>query len=187
MPEDEINEQGLYDLILSRLKEAGAEDLANQTLQVVRRGVLTQGEDEAGEGKTKALRPMQSKEALAVALEFLLTALQVPLMVNKAANTFECSRITWQFDGPPDIVEHVQSLSDAAAGLPFLDDSVERPDLMDSEDHIPLREPELPSDAEEGPSLMPIPLDFDLITFQRTLKSVVELRDELQLRFPEVV
>jgi hypothetical protein len=185
MPDDDISEQDLYDLILRRLNEAGAQELANQTMQVVRRGVVIQGEDEAGEGKTKTLRPMLPVEALGVALEFLITGLQVPLMVNKATTTLECAKIIWHVDGPPDIVESM--VSDTETGLPFVEDSVEGPDLTKAEDHVSLREPDLGSDAAERSALMPISLDFDVIIFGGALKAVVDLKQELQIRFPEVV
>jgi hypothetical protein len=187
MPEDNISEQDLYDLILRRLRDAHAEQLANDIVQVVRRGTVMRGDEGSGEGKTKALRPMGPREALAVALEFLITALQIPLMVNQATDTLGCQRIAWNLDGPPDLDEQSQHLNEAwKEALPFVDTEDHAQEARELRENV-AREIDQSSEGTEKSSLMPIPSDLDLTAFQHALKAVINLKEELGFRFPEAV
>lgn len=100
MATGETSEQELYEEILQRLRELGAAKLVRKIEQVVGRGIIVVGDEAAFSKNTKLLRPMQAGEALAVALEFLVTTLQVPLMVEETKAVFACVEIVWRPDEP---------------------------------------------------------------------------------------
>lgn len=101
MSSNEISARELYDTILQRLERVEANELLTITREVVLRGAVSPGDEETVEKKSQLVRPMEPNEALAVALELLLSASQIPLMLKAAIETFECREIIWLPDGPP--------------------------------------------------------------------------------------
>jgi hypothetical protein len=83
----------LYDLILTVVTKQNASDLAEEIRLCVARGIVVSPDDAA---HSKAIRPMNSEERLAVAIEFLISRLSVPLMTQKAIATLGCNEMTFK-------------------------------------------------------------------------------------------
>lgn len=83
MPSIETTHNEIYRTLLKELRQIGAEPLAQEIERTVSRGIVS-AEGEIGTSHRSTLyRPMENKDALAVGLEFLLTALDVPAMHNE--------------------------------------------------------------------------------------------------------
>jgi hypothetical protein len=90
----------VYNQCLASLRASGAEELVKEIERAMARGVvLTEQETEIYE-KSTVYRPMEDKEALAVALESLVTALEVPLMLGGARHILGDKPIEWRLERP---------------------------------------------------------------------------------------
>jgi hypothetical protein len=96
-PPNDATPGELYHELLDKLRQAGAEPLAQDIERTVARGVVQQTQLYQS---SSVYRPMEEAEALAVALEFLVTALEVPLMLNSAHNTVGGDAIEWRPERP---------------------------------------------------------------------------------------
>lgn len=106
MAEHEPTDREVYELILSDLSSRHAESLVREIESTVARGVASSGPESESSEQSKVFRPTQDHEALAVLVEFLVTALEVPLMMNEARRVFPCDTIQWyperpEIDGEP--------------------------------------------------------------------------------------
>ncbi len=114
MAEPDPTEQDLYTIILETLRRLEAEELAQQIERIVARGSVSPGEAEATSRKktekTKIVTAMSSRDRLAVALEFLIAASEVPLMVNHVRQTLPCNSVEWKPDEPGPRVEEMAVL-----------------------------------------------------------------------------
>ncbi len=104
MAEPVPTDQDLYQTILENLRTAQAVEPAQQIDRTVVRGSITPREVEIVRGKKtekrKIVATMSSWESLAVALEFLIAAAEVPLMVNRVRQILLCEAIEWRPDEP---------------------------------------------------------------------------------------
>jgi hypothetical protein len=111
MPEPDPKEQDLYSLVLETLRRLEAEQLAQQIERTVSRGSVASSEAvTAGRKKSEKLKivtSMSSRDSLAVALEFLVAAAEVPLMVNHVRQNLPCISVEWKPDEPGPRAEDV--------------------------------------------------------------------------------
>jgi hypothetical protein len=106
MAEPEPTQQDLYNMILESLRKTGAQELAHQIERTVARGSIALGEVQTvgrKKEKVKVVTAMSGSDRLAVALEFLVAAAEVPLMINRVRESLSCNAVEWKPDepGPP--------------------------------------------------------------------------------------
>jgi hypothetical protein len=97
----------VYHELLDKLRQAGAISLAQDIERTVARGVVLAEQETQLYQSSSVYRPMEEKEALAVALEFFVTALEVPLMLNAARHTVGGDSIEWRSERPGSERENV--------------------------------------------------------------------------------
>jgi hypothetical protein len=95
MIDDEQLYKVIYDEILGWLRSNGAEALAVDIEKTVSRGVILSEQRTTYSQQSKILRPMANQEMLAVLLESLIAALEVPLMLEEAKIVLGCESISW--------------------------------------------------------------------------------------------
>jgi len=123
MSANELTYGDVYNDILHKLRDAGAELLAHDIERTVARGVvLTEQKTEFYKSKSTVFREMDEGESLAVALEFVVTALEPPLMHNKVRATLDGKLVKWMPERPNIESDEIT----AAIAYPFdLDDVAE--------------------------------------------------------------
>jgi hypothetical protein len=102
MQNDGLAADELYDALLVKLRELGADPLVDEIEGTVARGVVIAESENKSLTKSSSYRPMDSPESLAVALEFVTTALEAPLMVvriSELLNLETGTHVTWRTDG----------------------------------------------------------------------------------------
>jgi hypothetical protein len=184
MAADEPAEAEVYNLILTQLDQVGANALADQIREVVRRGAVTAAEERGIEKKSLLVRALQPKEALAVALKFLIAALQVPIMVESTKVTLGCQDIIWRADGPP-LPPLTEETTREEVEPSLFPDQANATNTNESA-IAPTAPTDLSHDDETASEVMISP-DLDLKTLQELINSLVKLRDELNLQLPELV
>jgi hypothetical protein len=90
----------IYRELLDNLRGAGADALAQEMERTVARGVVLTGQQTPLYHSSSIYRPTEDNEALAVALEFFVTASEVPLMLGSANHTMESGAIEWRPERP---------------------------------------------------------------------------------------
>ena len=98
----------IYELIVRRLEEMGCRDVVGEIERTVRRGVVV-AVDQGARSIYAGVRPMNDREILTIALEFLIAILQTPLMVDDTRRVLNCDQITWRLEegaGDESQVEH---------------------------------------------------------------------------------
>lgn len=185
MAVDEPAEAEVYNLILTQLDQIGANALADQIREVVRRGAVTAAEDRGIEKKSLLVRALVPKEALAVALKFLIAALQVPVMVESTKVTLGCQDIIWRADGPPLPPRTDETTRKEVEPSLFPDQATNATNT--NEPAIAPSAPTDLSDVHETASEVTIPPELDLTTLQESINSLIDLKDELNLQLPELV
>lgn len=100
MPPNDPTHREVYEAILKHLQELEANVLADEIERTVARGVVLTGQETEISRSSSIYRPMQDQEALAVALEFLVTALDVPVMQAECRSTLETGAIQWKNERP---------------------------------------------------------------------------------------
>jgi hypothetical protein len=99
MPPNDPTYGEVYHELLKKLREVGADALAQEIERTVARGVV-QTDQETPRTAARVFTPMEDKEALAVALEFFVTASEVPLMLRSANHTMASTSIEWRPERP---------------------------------------------------------------------------------------
>ena len=89
MPLDELTHRKVYEQTVAALRKLGADQLADEIERTVARGVVLTGQQTASYKDSAVFRPMTDEEALAVAMEFFVTVLEVPVMLDAATRTWE--------------------------------------------------------------------------------------------------
>jgi hypothetical protein len=138
MVEPDPTDADVYQMILSRLRDFGAVELAQQIEMVVAKGSVAPGLAEAGQKKTdkfKIVQALSSRDSLTIALEFLIAASELPLVVDYIYRALACDAVEWRPDEPGpraedmavmriptdiDLIElkrRIQSLIDVMTGL----------------------------------------------------------------------
>jgi len=175
MAANEPTEQEVFDLIVSRFRELGSEDLVSQVERVVERGSFIAADEQEIGKKAQLARPMLPDEALAIALEFLLTTLQVPLMVQETEKTLASPNIYWHEDVPP-VPTPTEDKHLIQQNLPLLE---EQNELLQSEESEP------PAQGEQDrPISGVVPADLDMKHLEESLKTVIRLKEELRIHLP---
>jgi hypothetical protein len=100
MPPNDPTFSEVYHDLLKRLREAGAEPLAQEIERTVARGVVLTGQETEVYQNSSVYREMNEKEALAVAVEFFVTALEVPLMLGACRRDVGRDSIEWRPERP---------------------------------------------------------------------------------------
>lgn len=90
---DDVTHEEIYEAILSQLEKRGGSEVASTIRITVARGIVRDADDRSA---TKTLRPMDGRESLAVALEQIVSFLEVPLMIETVKRTFEKSEVQWK-------------------------------------------------------------------------------------------
>jgi hypothetical protein len=125
MPPNDPTPGEIYQELLDKLGAAGADALAEEIERTVARGVVLTGQETPLYHSSSIYRPMEETEALAVAMEFFITACELPLMMGSANHTLESNSIEWRQERPGTERDPV-SLAPAAG----LDQQALRPLLM---------------------------------------------------------
>lgn len=100
MPPSDLSPTQVYQELLAALSKAGASQLAEEIRRTVARGVVLTGQETDLYQSSRVYREMNDSEALAVAIEFLVTALEVPLMINACRQDIGGESIEWRLDRP---------------------------------------------------------------------------------------
>lgn len=100
MPPPEPTHREVYEQIVDALRNQGASQLADEIERTVARGVVLTGQATELYRVSTVYRPMEDMEALAVALEFFITALEIPLMLDATAHGLEAGHIDWKPERP---------------------------------------------------------------------------------------
>jgi hypothetical protein len=100
MPPNDPTAREVYDAILMRLREVGANTLADDIEMTVARGVVLTGQETEISQSSSIYRSMEDQEALAVALEFFSTSLDVPLMQAECRSILGSEDIQWRNERP---------------------------------------------------------------------------------------
>lgn len=87
-----VTPEDVYNEILAMLNQLGASDVITAIRTTVARGVVLDS-NELPSGKS--LRPMNGMESLAVALEHIISVLEVPSMVESVSQTFDAQEVLW--------------------------------------------------------------------------------------------
>lgn len=87
-----------YDEILAKLREARAVDLAEEIERTSARGVVIR--EQHAPQTVAVYRPAEGNEGVAIALEFLITALEVPLMLSSTGHALGNDSIEWRSERP---------------------------------------------------------------------------------------
>ena len=91
----------LYATVLEQLHKSGFEELVRGIEANVTGGAV--GPPSRGVGGSKELRSMSDREMLAVAIEYLLSALDVPVMFADARKTVHGNEVRWLKDSGEEI------------------------------------------------------------------------------------
>jgi len=100
LPSDELTCREIYDEIVATLRRLGASQVVDEIERTVARGVVLTGQQTKSFKESAVFRPMDDEESLAVALEFLVTAMEVPLMLDAASHKLGVARIDWKPERP---------------------------------------------------------------------------------------
>ncbi len=100
MPLDELTHRKVYEQTVAALRKLGADQLADEIERTVARGVVLTGQQTASYKDSAVFRPMTDEEALAVAMEFFVTVLEVPVMLDAATRALGTGHIEWKPERP---------------------------------------------------------------------------------------
>jgi hypothetical protein len=100
MPPNDPTFSEVYHDLLRKLREAGADPLAQEIERTVARGVVLPGQETDLYESSSVYREMNEREALAVALEFFVTALEPPLMLTACRQDVGSDSIEWRPERP---------------------------------------------------------------------------------------
>jgi hypothetical protein len=90
----------IYQELLKKLRQAGADPVAQDIERTVARGIVLAEQQTQLYLSSSVYRPMEESEALAVAIEFLVTDLEVPLMLNSTQHIIGGDSIEWRPERP---------------------------------------------------------------------------------------
>lgn len=183
MSSNEIELPDLYNLVLQRLNEFGATDLISGIDEVVLRGAISPDDEQKIDKKSQLVRKMQPHEVLAVALEFLESAAQVPFMLKSAIETFHCEEIFWLPDGPPVPPQTNEGIEDDTEKMPLLSNQ----NFNEVKSNLDQPGTEEISAPRQGASALSILDQIDLKALEEVLTRLVLLKSELNIRLPEAV
>jgi hypothetical protein len=182
MSSNQLSPREVFTLLLERLNDLHAGELSRQITDVVSRGTVTPSDKETVDKKSQLARRMSSEEALAVALDLLISASQVPLMLNDAEKSLQCRDIVWMLDGPPSVEgtreprlreQDMTLFSESSAAIENERENTETPKLEEKEQQF-----------TKANSLLG---DIDLNELKALIIKVVNLKRELNIQSPEVV
>ena len=94
----------LYTTVLERLRKSGVEELVRGIEVSVARGAV--GPPPRGIGGSKELRSTSGREMLGVAIEHLLSALDVPVMFADVRKTTNSNEVRWLPASDKEISSH---------------------------------------------------------------------------------
>jgi len=100
MSENAPTASEVYRELLRRLREVGAESLAEAIERTVARGVVLSDQQTTLYEKSSVLRSMEDAEPLSVGIEFLVTAFEVPLMLSRVRQTTGAHTLKWMPERP---------------------------------------------------------------------------------------
>jgi hypothetical protein len=100
MPPNDLSPTQVYQELLSELSRANASQLAEEIRRTVTRGVVLTEQETNLNSSPRFYREMNDSEALAVAIEVLVTALEVPLMINACRKVVGGESIEWRLERP---------------------------------------------------------------------------------------
>ena len=89
---DGITHEAVYEEMLAVLENLSAREVVETIRQTVARGVVLEANQEFS---TKTLRSMTGEESLAVALEHVVSLLEIPLMIESIENAFDVEEVVW--------------------------------------------------------------------------------------------
>ena len=130
----------VYRTLLDGLRNAGAEPLANEVERTVARGVVLTEQETSLYERSSVYREMNESEALAVALEFLITALEVPLMLSACGRELGGDAIEWRPERPGSEREEVVFGAESVVDQQLLRDLLSSIQVIASELGISLPE-----------------------------------------------
>lgn len=124
MPPNEPTHREVYERLVDALRKQGASQLADEIERTIARGVVLTGQATELYKVSTVYRPMEDAEALAVALEFFVTALEIPLMLDATTRGLGVGHIDWKPERPgaerEDVVVDAALQVDRAALRDFL-------------------------------------------------------------------
>ena len=97
---NELTCREVYEQLVGTLQKQGASLPAQEIERTVARGVVLTGQPTELYKEAMVYRPMEDAESLAVALEFFITALEVPLMLDVTARSLGARHIDWKQERP---------------------------------------------------------------------------------------
>lgn len=100
MPENEPTAGEIYRQLLQHLRDVGAENVAEEIERTVARGVVLQNQPTPLYDKSSVFRPMDDVEALTVAVGFVVTSLEVPLMLARTHEILGTQPVKWVPERP---------------------------------------------------------------------------------------
>lgn len=150
----------IFNLVIDRLAELKATTMIQEINNTIARGVSTKEESKS----SQLFRPMNSEERLSIALEFIVSAFGVPLMLDRSKEILQCSELTWIIDSneQQDVIDSGLSKSDKQRSIHIKRTELDEPPVVS--DSKPL--------SEENP--------------EKVLSKLVSIIDDLQLQIPEV-
>lgn len=111
MTEEMPSANELYRVLLDRARQIGASDLADQINRMVGRGVveLSPRKEGAKSKEERTFRPATEEESLALAVELLLAAAEVPLMLARVREICAATELEWLPDDSVAETSHVST------------------------------------------------------------------------------
>ncbi len=98
---DHATPEEILNIVMGRLSELQATDLIHDIESTIARGVVVEEQPSAAH----VFRPMNDEEKLSIALEYIVSAFDVPLMLARCREILGCDQIAWSIDSDePQIV-----------------------------------------------------------------------------------
>jgi len=95
MATNETTSKDIYAEVLARLRKVGAAALADEIERTVARGVVVPQPESKLYQKSTVLRPTTDDEKLATAIEFITTAAEIPLMLERVRSAVGGADVKW--------------------------------------------------------------------------------------------
>jgi hypothetical protein len=100
MPPSELTHREVYEQTVAALRKLRAGQLADEIERTVARGVVLTGQQTKSYKDSAVFRPMTDEQTLAVAIEFFVTVLEVPVMLDAATRALGVAHIEWKPERP---------------------------------------------------------------------------------------
>lgn len=84
----------IFNIMIGRLTELQATELIDEINETISRGVVVQEQLKGAQ----VFRPMNDEERLSVALEYVVSAFHVPLMLTRCKEILGCDDIAWSIE-----------------------------------------------------------------------------------------